>query len=116
MMPKWCCHYYDNNNDNVQVYLVTGGYNSGRLSSTELLLPYANSWSYSAALPSPRNELRSATLNNKVVVIGTNIDTLIIDNFVIMSSCHYVIMSSFHHVSKSLFYKVTKSSFHCFQH
>ena len=44
----------------------------GTLSSTELLLPSADSWTYSAALPSPRSYLRGATLNNKVVVTGTN--------------------------------------------
>ena len=70
--------------NNVQVLLVTGGLNwrvnSGRLDSTELLLPSANSWSYSGALPSPRYSLEGATLDNKVVVIGRykhKFDTLI---------------------------------------
>ena len=49
----------------------------GTLSSTELLLPSADSWTYSAALPSTRYSLRGATLNNKVVMTGTNTDTLI---------------------------------------
>ena len=66
----------------MQVYLVTGGVNSNDniLDSTELLLPSTTSWTKinSAALPSPRNFLRGATLDNKVVVTGTNIDTLII--------------------------------------
>ena len=66
----------------MQVLLVTGGRGGGggggTLSSTELLLPSATSWSYSAALPSPRDFLKGATLNNKVVMIGTNIDTLMI--------------------------------------
>ena len=64
----------------MQVLLVTGGLdsNGNRLDSTELLLPSATSWTYSAALPSPRTRLRGATLNNKVVVTGTNMDTLII--------------------------------------
>ena len=48
------------------------------LDSTELLLPSASSWTYSGALPSTRYGLRGATLNNKVVVTGTNSDTLII--------------------------------------
>ena len=61
------------NNINVQVLLVTGGYGGGTLSSTELLLPSATSWSYSAALPSTRDSLRGATLNNKVLITGTNI-------------------------------------------
>ena len=58
---------------------VTGNtYNSDFLDSTELLLPSATSWTTSAALPSPRGGLRGATLDNKVVVTGTNSDTLII--------------------------------------
>ena len=61
----------------MQVLLVTGGYGGGTLSSTELLLPSATSWSYSAALPSPRYRLRGATLDNKVLVTGTNSDTLV---------------------------------------
>ena len=61
----------------VQVLLVTGGWTGGdRLSSTELLLPSASSWTTSAALPSPRAELRGATLDNKVVIAGTNSDSL----------------------------------------
>ena len=62
----------------MQVLLVTGGYNGNTLDSTELLLPSATSWSYSGALPSPRQYLRGATLDNKVVITGTNSDTLII--------------------------------------
>ena len=66
----------DNNNNNVQVLLVTGGVTryGVKLSSTELLLPSATSWIYSAALPSPRAGLRGATLDNKVVVTGINFD------------------------------------------
>ena len=69
----------NNNNDyykkNLQVYLVTGGVdtNQGALSSTELLLPSATSWTASADLPYPRYRLRGATINNKVIVTGTNI-------------------------------------------
>ena len=70
-------NYYHNN---VQVYLVTGGYNygDGYLDSTELLLASATSWTNinSAALPSARAYLRGITLNNKVVVTGTNIDII----------------------------------------
>ena len=66
------------NNINVQVLLVTAGHNFGFLDSTELLLPSATSWIYSGALPSPRGWLRGATLDNKVVITGTNIDTLVI--------------------------------------
>ena len=47
------------------------------LDSTELLLPSATSWNIidSAVLPSPRYRLRGATLDNKVVITGTNSDT-----------------------------------------
>ena len=64
------------NNNNLQVYLVTGGSrDKNYLDSTELLLPSATSWSFSAALPSPRGELKGATLDNKVVMTGgTNND------------------------------------------
>ena len=63
----------------VQVLLVTGGLASNNLlSSTELLLPSATSWTFSAALPSPREYLRGATLDNKVVITGSNTDILII--------------------------------------
>ena len=66
------------NNINVQVLLVTGGYGGdNRLDSTELLLPSATSWTYSGALPSPRCCLSGATLDNKVVITGTNSDTLV---------------------------------------
>ena len=69
------CTYHNND---VQVLLVTGGLDTNvvELSSTELLLPSATSWTTSAALPSPRYLLRGATLDNKVVITGTNSDTL----------------------------------------
>ena len=56
---------------NVQVYLLTGGYDTGYLSSTELLVHGASSWTSSGPLPSPRRYLRGAALNNKIVVTGT---------------------------------------------
>ena len=62
----------------MQVLLVTGGSDSSYnyLSSTELLLPSATSWSYSAALPSARGGLRGITLDNKVVITGTNMSIM----------------------------------------
>ena len=68
----------------MQVLLVTGGRGSGdtlHLDSTELLLPTADHWATisSAALPGgseglpQRWGLKGATLNNIVVVTGTNI-------------------------------------------
>ena len=67
-------------NDIVQVLLVTGGSTSTWYQdSTEFLLPSATSWTIidSAALPSPRYGLIGATLDNKVLITGTNIDTLV---------------------------------------
>ena len=64
----------------MQVLLVTGGsISTWYEDSTELLLPSATSWTIidSAALPSARQMLRGATLDNKVVITGTNIDTLV---------------------------------------
>ena len=48
--------------------------------STEPLLPFATPWTtiQSAALPSTRRYLRGATLDNKILMTGTNIDTSII--------------------------------------
>ena len=68
----------------MQVLLVTGGNDfdfdslaAVPLVSTEVLLPSATSWIYSADLPSPpRLWLRGATLNNKVLMTGTIIDTM----------------------------------------
>ena len=47
---------------------------------TEPLLPFATPWTtiQSAALPSTRRYLRGATLDNKILMTGTNIDTSII--------------------------------------
>ena len=59
---------------------MTGGAgDSGLLDSTELLLPSADSWTTieSAALPSPRDSLRGATLDNKVLITGTDSNTLV---------------------------------------
>ena len=52
--------------------LVTGGHNSGvgDLSSTELLVGNASSWVFSRELPSPRNGLRGANIDNKVLMTG----------------------------------------------
>ena len=55
-----------------QVYLVTGGWGgSGYLTSTELLVEGSAAWIYSGALPYPKEGLRAATLNNKLIVTGT---------------------------------------------
>ena len=74
----------------MQVYLVTGGYNYGvpvtedkgqiLLWETELLSPPYNSWTNidKAKLPATLDGLRGARLDNRILVTGTNIHTLMI--------------------------------------
>ena len=52
--------------------LVTGGWTGfGQdLDSTEILTEGASQWIYSGPLPSPRWELRAATIGNKLLVTG----------------------------------------------
>ena len=53
-----------------QALLVTGGSDGSDLSSTEI---YTNGiWKIGAALPSPRNYLMAATVDNSVFVFGKN--------------------------------------------
>ena len=56
----------------VQVYLVVGGWHIRTLDTTELLTSGAPRWQDSGKLPSARYGLRAATVDNKVVVTGTN--------------------------------------------
>ena len=54
-----------------KVLLVTGGVLNGQiLDSTEILTEGASQWIYSGPLPTPRKELRAATINNKLLVTG----------------------------------------------
>ena len=57
-----------------QTYLVTGGFSGSardvRLSSTELLVETASAWVYTGRLPSPRNGLRGANIDNRVLMTG----------------------------------------------
>ena len=51
--------------------MVTGGVIKGQvLDSTEILTEGASQWIHSGPLPSPRRELRAATMNNKIIVTG----------------------------------------------
>ena len=52
--------------------LVAGGYGSDYLSSTELLVGEASAWVYTKELPSPRNGLRGANIDNKVLMTGNS--------------------------------------------
>ena len=54
--------------------MVAGGSTdlvSNPIDSCEVLVAGANSWVYTAALPSSRLGLHGATLNNKILIIGS---------------------------------------------
>jgi len=51
--------------------LVTGGVSgNGTLSSTELLVGTASAWVNTGELPSPRQGLRGANIDNRVIMTG----------------------------------------------
>ena len=50
--------------------LVTGGQYGDSLSSTELLVETATTWVYTGELPSPRNGIRGANIDNRVFMTG----------------------------------------------
>jgi len=55
----------------LQTLLVTGGsYYGDYISSTELLVGTASAWVNTGELPSPRQALRGANINNRVVMTG----------------------------------------------
>ena len=58
----------------VKVYIVTGGYREnnvgGYLSSTETLTAGSSEWVEAGALPSARDGLRGATIDNQFYVLG----------------------------------------------
>ena len=55
----------------MQVYIVTGGVGSGRLSSTETLLKDGGTaWQTASNLPSPTEELYGVSINGKFIVTG----------------------------------------------
>ena len=53
-----------------QVLLVTGGYNTKALSSTEISTDLGASWKISASLPSAMFWLRAVTYGNSVLLLG----------------------------------------------
>ena len=54
-----------------QTYLVTGGYYGGDyLSSTELLVEKATTWTFSGRLPTPRAGLRGANIDGRILMTG----------------------------------------------
>ena len=52
------------------MYLVTGGYDHGYLSSTETLVDGAATWSTAGELPVAMLGLRGVSLNNKILMTG----------------------------------------------
>ena len=59
-----------------QTLLVTGGYNyddDNILSSTELLMEYSAKWIYSGELPTPREGLRGAKIDQRVIMTGNKL-------------------------------------------
>ena len=54
----------------VQVYIVTGGWNDGSLSSTEILLAGSSEWQFAGTLPSARGRLSGVTIENQFYVLG----------------------------------------------
>ena len=58
----------------IQVFLVTGGYDeSDRLDSTELYDPSMGSWVSGAKLPRPLNSLSAASIDARIIILGTDI-------------------------------------------
>ena len=53
-----------------QTFLVTGGYNDGDLSSTELLVETSAAWILTGELPTPRWGLRGANIDQRVLMTG----------------------------------------------
>ena len=77
------CSYYNNDDGTkvsisfnyspiviFQTYLVSGGSYIGSLSSTELLVESASAWVLTGELPSPRQGLRGANIDNRVIMTG----------------------------------------------
>ena len=72
-----CGHYVNDDNKMVifliqcQVYLVTGGYGSSNLVSTEVLVSGSGSWRQVGDLPTvPINGLRGVSINNNIIMTG----------------------------------------------
>ena len=53
-----------------QTFLVTGGYKDDFLSSTELLVETSAAWILTGELPTPRQGLRGANIDQRVLMTG----------------------------------------------
>ena len=61
---------FNSDNLHIQVFLVTGGYNGGRLDSTEVFDPSVGSWTAGARLPRPMSRLRATYIEDQVLIFG----------------------------------------------
>ena len=55
------------------MYLVTGGYNSGDIISTEVMSAMGSRWTYVGNLPTAADGLRGISVNNQIFVTGTKL-------------------------------------------
>ena len=53
-----------------QTFLVTGGYYSGNIASTELLVENTSAWVLAGNLPTARLALRGVQIQQKVYMLG----------------------------------------------
>ena len=54
----------------LQTFLVTGGWDRRRLSSTELLVETSAAWILTGELPTPRSSLRVENIDQRVLMTG----------------------------------------------
>ena len=54
----------------IQVFLVTGGYSHGYLSSTEVLKDGDSSWTTVGNLPKAADGIRGVSFNNRIIMTG----------------------------------------------
>ena len=70
-----------------QTFLVTGGYTGNylipHLSSTELLVENTSAWVLTGELPSPRQALHGANIDQRVIMTGNKEQELLSENFLI---------------------------------
>ena len=59
------------------MFIVSGGTQTGSdyLDSTEIFDPDLGTWRSGAALPSPRDSLRAASIANRVLIFGLDVYT-----------------------------------------
>ena len=53
-----------------QTYLVTGGWDGDKRSTTELLEETSSTWKFTGQLPTPRGGLRGANIDGRILMTG----------------------------------------------